>query len=173
MPAGGRELARRKSQWPNLGSDIPSFLLSSIRSSLDFPCVSDSKESAHNAGGQSSIPGLGKSLWGRKWQPTPVCLPGKSHGQRSLAGYSPWGCKELDMTEQLTHTLGSAHTHTWEEIPQMCEYKKAGITESHFRYCPLHWISFSTVSPRILNIQSLDLESYISLSQVLFLLYLV
>ena len=33
------------------------------------------------------------------WQPTPVFLPGESHGQRSLAGYSPWGCKELDTTE--------------------------------------------------------------------------
>ena len=32
-------------------------------------------------------------------QPAPVFLPGKSHGQRSLGGYSPWGCKELDMTE--------------------------------------------------------------------------
>ena len=35
----------------------------------------------------------------RKWQPTPVLLPGKSHGWRSLVGYSPWGRKELDMTE--------------------------------------------------------------------------
>ena len=34
----------------------------------------------------------------KKMQPTPVFLPGKSHGQRSLTGYSPWGCKELDMT---------------------------------------------------------------------------
>ena len=33
----------------------------------------------------------------------PVFLPGEFHGQRSLVGYSPWGCKELDMTEQLTH----------------------------------------------------------------------
>ena len=40
--------------------------------------------------------------WRRKWQPTPVVLPGESHGQRSLVGYSPWGCKELDTTEQLT-----------------------------------------------------------------------
>ena len=40
-------------------------------------------------------------LWRRKWQPTPVFLPGKSHGQRSLVGYSPQGCKESDMTEQL------------------------------------------------------------------------
>ena len=36
--------------------------------------------------------------------PTPVFLPGEFHGQRSLAGYSPWGCKELDTTEQLTLT---------------------------------------------------------------------
>ena len=41
-------------------------------------------------------------FWGRKWQPTPAFLPGKSHGQRILAGYSPWGCKELDMTERLS-----------------------------------------------------------------------
>ena len=39
--------------------------------------------------------------WRRKWQPTPVFLPGKSHGWWNLAGYSPWSCKELDMTEQL------------------------------------------------------------------------
>ena len=38
----------------------------------------------------------------RKWQPTPVSLPGKSHGQRSLVGCSPWGRKELGTTEQLT-----------------------------------------------------------------------
>ena len=36
---------------------------------------------------------------------TPVLLPGKFHGQRSLVGYSPWGCKELDMTERLTLSL--------------------------------------------------------------------
>ena len=39
--------------------------------------------------------------WRRKWQPTPVPLPRKFHGWRSLVGYSPWGHKELDMTEQL------------------------------------------------------------------------
>ena len=38
-------------------------------------------------------------IWRRKWQPTPVFLPGKSHGQRSLVGYSTWGLKELDMTD--------------------------------------------------------------------------
>ena len=40
------------------------------------------------------IPGLGRSPWRRAWQPTPVFLPGESHGQRSPAGYSPWGCKD-------------------------------------------------------------------------------
>ena len=39
--------------------------------------------------------------WRREWQPTPVFLPGESHGQRSLAGYSPWGQKESDTTERL------------------------------------------------------------------------
>ena len=37
----------------------------------------------------------------RQWQPTPVLLPGKSHGQRSLVGYSPWGVNESDTTERL------------------------------------------------------------------------
>ena len=47
--------------------------------------------------------------WSSKWQPTPVFLPGKFHVQRNLADYSPWGCKESDMTEY-THT--HTHTHT-------------------------------------------------------------
>ena len=45
------------------------------------------------------IPGSGRSPGGGNGNPTPVCLPGESHGQRRLAGYSPWGCRELDMTE--------------------------------------------------------------------------
>ena len=45
-----------------------------------------------------------KTPWSKKWQPTPVFLPGESHRQRSLAGYNPWSCKEFDMAE---HTLTS------------------------------------------------------------------
>ena len=48
--------------------------------------------------------------WRRKWQHTPVFLPGESHGQRSLEGYSPWGHKQSDSTEGL-----SAQTHMWYE----------------------------------------------------------
>ena len=54
-------------------------------------------------------PWVRKVPWRRKWQPTPVFLPGESHGQGSLAGYSPWGGKELDTTEQLTATLSLLH----------------------------------------------------------------
>ena len=43
--------------------------------------------------------------WRRKWQSTPAPLPGKSHGRRSLIGYSPWSRKELDRTERLHFTL--------------------------------------------------------------------
>ena len=43
-----------------------------------------------------------KFPWRRAWQPSPVFLPGKSHGQRSLVGYSAWGCKESDTTEWLS-----------------------------------------------------------------------
>ena len=46
-------------------------------------------------------PWVEKISWRRKWQPTPVLLPGKSYGQRSLVGYHPWGHKESDTTEQL------------------------------------------------------------------------
>ena len=69
---------------------------------LGFPGGSDGKESACNAGDPGSIPGSGKSPWRRERQPTPAFLPGESHGQRSWVGYSLWGCKGSDMTEQLS-----------------------------------------------------------------------
>ena len=50
-------------------------------------------------------PWIGKIPWRRKCQPTPIFLPGEFHGQRSLAGYSPWGYKESDMTEWLPLSL--------------------------------------------------------------------
>ena len=52
------------------------------------------------------VPVLGHAIecWRRKWQPTPALLPGKSHGRRSLIGYSPWDNKELDTTERLKKT---------------------------------------------------------------------
>ena len=75
---------------------------------LGFSVSSDYKESACNAGDTASIPGWGKISCRREWLPTPVFLPGEFHGQRSLVGYSPWspwGLKELDMTEWLALSL--------------------------------------------------------------------
>ena len=65
----------------------------------DFPGGSDGEASAYNAGGPGSNAWVGKISWRRKWHPTPALLPGKSHGRRSLVGYSPRGRKESDTTE--------------------------------------------------------------------------
>ena len=54
-------------------------------------------------------PWVGKIPWRRKQQPTPVVLPGKPNGQRSLAGYSPWGLKESDKTKGLNNNKLNNH----------------------------------------------------------------
>ena len=68
-------------------------------------------ETARNVGDPGLIPGLGMP-WRRKWQPTPVFLPGEFHGRRSPVGYDPWGHKESDTTKQLTlsHPAGNDQT---------------------------------------------------------------
>jgi len=55
-----------------------------------------------------------EGLWRREWQPISVFLPGKFHGQKSLAGYSSQSCKELDMTEQRTLSLSKRQCRTEE-----------------------------------------------------------
>ena len=60
---------------------------------VGFPGCSVIKNPPANAGDMGSILGWGRSPWRRKWQPIRVFLLEKSHGQRSLVGYSPWGCK--------------------------------------------------------------------------------
>ena len=72
-----------------------------------------------NAGDTGSILGSGRTPWRRKWKPTPVFLPGKFHGQRSLEGYSPWGHKVSDTTEHV-HT----HTHTHRMLGTHYYFKK-------------------------------------------------
>ena len=67
--------------------------LSWILVSTGFPGGSVVKNLPANAGDMGLIPGSGRSPGEGKWQPTPVFLPGKSHGQRSLVGYRPWVCR--------------------------------------------------------------------------------
>ena len=75
--------------------------LPAVRAVLHYfpPLDLAGKESACNAGDLGLDPWVKKILLRREWLPTPVFFPGKFHGQRSLTGYSPCGCKELDMTE--------------------------------------------------------------------------
>ena len=82
-------------------------------------------------------PWVGKITWRRPWQPTPVFLPGESHGQRSLAGYSPRGCKESDTTEQLSTQLTC---HEIQHIPvvfnmlaMVCKHNRHSVPE-HFHH---------------------------------------
>ena len=85
IPGSGRSPAERG------GLPTPVF--------LGFSCDSDSKESGCNAGDLGSIPGLGRSYGGGHGNPLQYSCLENPHGLRSLEGYSPWGCKEPDMTE--------------------------------------------------------------------------
>ena len=67
---------------------------------LDFPCGSPGKEFTCNVGDLGSIPGLGRSPGGGHGNPLQYSCLENPHGQRSLAGYNPWGHKESDTTEQ-------------------------------------------------------------------------
>ena len=66
-----------------------------------------------------------KIPWRSKWQNTPVFLPGKSHGQRSLVGYSPWGCTELDTTE---------HTHIQKMNLRAVGYSSFTCLSTDYKY---------------------------------------
>ena len=68
-------------------------------------------------------PWMGKIPSRRKWQATPVFLPGKSHGRGSLADYNPWGHRELDMTERLSaqHTLLGSVAQGLTGVESMCQ----------------------------------------------------
>ena len=68
-------------------------------------------KNAYSAGDMGLILGLGRSP-GERRQPTPVLLPGESHGQRSLVGYSPWAHRDSNMAERLTLSLFSLISET-------------------------------------------------------------
>ena len=104
------------------------------------PSNSVSKESACNAGDCLLCrkcrfnPWVRKIPWRRKWQPTPVFLPGKSHGQRNLAGYSPWGHKRVRHNlaiKQQQHTILDLN---YQEGPS--HGKSGGRTWGAFRESP-------------------------------------
>ena len=91
---------------------------------LGLPWCFRGKESACQYRRCGFEPWAGKNPWRREWQPTLGFLPRESHEQRSLAGYSPWDCKELDTTERLSraqhHIIDSG----------TCLFSDLGIMES-------------------------------------------
>ena len=89
-----------------LGLSITGLIFCNICSLLlTGTSVAQTVESACCVGDWGSFPGLGSFPWRREWKPTPIFLPGESHGQRSLADRSPRGCKESYTTEWLTLSL--------------------------------------------------------------------
>ena len=91
------------SVWVSSHKDIS--LIGFRVNSRGFPGGASGKESScqyRKHKGYSFNPWVGKIPWRRKWQPTPLFLSGESHGQRSLVGYNPLGCRESDTTERLS-----------------------------------------------------------------------
>ena len=102
-------------------------------------------------------------LWRRQWHPTPVLLPGKSHGRRSLVGCSPWGRKESDMTERLHFHFSLLCTGEGNGNPLQCsclENLRDGVAQSRTR---LKWLSSSSSSSSLLlPFLYLDSRAYIT-----------
>ena len=76
---------------------------------------------------------MGQIPWRRAWHSTPVFLPGESHGQRSLVGYSPWGCKESDMTEPLN---SNSKSFLSQSSPQVWLNTEPNLTVRDQKLCP-------------------------------------
>ena len=130
------------------GSDHLHIVKQSVSQGLQSTCIlvehlreirrglrgcSDSKDCLQC--GKPRVRSLGwEFLWRSQWLPTPVFLPGEFHGQRSVVGYSPWGRKEWDTTEQLTlsNTLSEHLRHNCPSVyivPCKGEQMQAGCVE--------------------------------------------
>ena len=93
--------------------------------SIGLPWCLSSKESTCQCRRHGFDHWVGKIPQRRKWQPTPVFLPGKSHGQRSLGGFRPWGRKESDTTERLNWTEPGASLD-WDGKKSACNAGDVG-----------------------------------------------
>ena len=99
---------------------------------LGFPGGPDGKASACNAGGLGSIPGLGRPPGEENGNPLQYSCLEKFHGLRSLVGYSPWGRKELDMTERLHFT---SFRINWSDLLAVQESSPAAQCEASLLGC--------------------------------------
>ena len=111
--------------------------------SRELPWWLSGKESTCQCRRHGFSPSVGKIRWRRAWQPTPVFLPGKSHGQRSLAGYSPWGHKGSDPTTKQQQSCKRGRTGrvtvwdpvclSWDLSPFAHYFYKLGLVLSPLR----------------------------------------
>ena len=94
---------------------------------MGLPWWLSGQESACNTQGCRFHPWVEKIPWRRAWQPTPAFWPGESHGRRSLAGYSPWGHKELDTPETTQHAC--IHTAVRVSVQRkLTQHHKAAVS---------------------------------------------
>ena len=105
-------------------------------------------------------PWIRKIPWRRKWQPTPLLLPGKFHGRRSLVGYSPWGRKELDTTEQL-------HLNVFLLPYLLRKYLVCCIKGIILEFFPLYCVVYKAFDQLLLCLCILWLSPYELISNVL------
>ena len=127
---------------------------------IGLPSWLSGKESTCQWGRCGFDPWVGKILWRRKWQPTPVFLPGEFHGQRTLAGYSPLGCRSQTRLKWLSvHNIGymhfffckvrvSIHIIFWKQNefiyqPTFSDDSVLAISE----YCHMHKLRLSWLPP--------------------------
>ena len=97
-------------------------------------------------------PRIGKIPWRGAWQPTPVFLPEKSHGQRSLVGYSPWDRKELDTTKHAhTHHTGCYRRSSWDLLSITWP---ALLSSQHLELSALHQHAFAATTVSLWNVSS-------------------
>ena len=83
-------------------------------------------------------PWFRKIPWRRKWQPTPVYLPREFYGQRSLAGYSPWGCKQSDTTNTSLHFRHSDKSPPFPSTSSLINNMKARV----WKKWSFKWLGF-------------------------------
>ena len=103
-----------------------------------FPGGASGKEPACQCRRHRFDPWVGKISWRRKWQPTPVFLPGESHGQTSLVGYSPWGCK----SQTQLNNMGCRSNHRLRGLREvwMAEIWDRGVNRLGFPWGLCPWL---------------------------------
>ena len=113
----------------------------------ELPWWLSSKESTCQSRRCGFSPWIGKIPWRRKWHLSPVFLPEKSHGQRSLVGYIPGGCKERGITEHTrTHTITSKSPHS--EARRYPGQKNTLVCQEMFGVAPCHVVTRGLETPK-------------------------